>query len=97
VNGKPGSLASSVVAAAHGDAERLAADGRWTSEKTVELDRAFERAAVQALRRPRFAERSLVLRRLARLVVPAAARPSLRRALGTVERALGSVGARRER
>ncbi|HXZ82523.1 MAG TPA: hypothetical protein VED84_02090 [Acidimicrobiales bacterium] len=93
----PGSFASSIVAAARVDAELLAIDGRWTSENTAELDRAFERAATQALRMPRLAERSLWLRRMARLVVPAPARPRLRRALAFVEQAFRSARARRDR
>jgi hypothetical protein len=94
---EPAPFASSVVAAARSDAERLAADGRWTQEDSDGLDRIFERAATRALRTPRLSERSLALRRVARLVVPRPARPYLRRALAFVERPLGADAARRDR
>ena len=94
---EPAPFASSVAAAARADAERLAAEGRWTPEDSDELDRIFERAATRALRTPRFSERSLVLRRVARLLVPRPARPYLRRALAFVERLLGAFAARRDR
>ncbi|MGD0741686.1 MAG: hypothetical protein ABSA31_00085 [Acidimicrobiales bacterium] len=88
---------SSLVAAARSDAARLAAEGRWTEADSAELGRVFERSAARALRTPRLAERSLVLRRFARRIVPARARPHLRRALAFVERPLGVVSARRGR
>ena len=94
---EPAPFASSVVAAARSDVERLAAEGRWTREDADGLDRLFERAATRALRTPRFAERSLALRRVARRVVPGRARPYLRRALAFVERPLGAFAARRDR
>jgi hypothetical protein len=94
---EPALFASSVVAAARSDIERLAAEGRWTLEDSDGLDRIFERAATRALRTPRLSERSLVLRRVARLVVPRPARPYLRRALALVERPLSAFAARGDR
>jgi hypothetical protein len=97
VNDEPGSPVAPIVDAARADVEQLDAAGLWTSEDTAELDRAFECAATQALRTPRLAERSLALRRIARLVVPAPARPCLRRALAFLEGPLRALGARRHR
>ena len=94
---EPALFASSVVAAARSDVERLAAEGRWTLEDSDGLDRIFERAATRALRTPRLSERSLVLRRVARFVVPRPARPYLRRVLALVERPLRAVAARGDR
>jgi hypothetical protein len=93
----PEPLAAPLIAAARADVERLAATGRWTAADAAALDRAFERSATRALRAPRPAERSLLLRRIARRVVPAAARPYLRRMLALAERPLRVVGAGRNR
>ncbi|MGP8162406.1 MAG: hypothetical protein ACLQAN_01265 [Acidimicrobiales bacterium] len=97
MNEEPAPLAGLIIARARVDVERLAAAGRWTAENTAELDRVFERSATRALRRPRFAERSLMLRRIARRVVPAPARPYLRRVLASFEGPRRVLGARRDR
>jgi hypothetical protein len=97
VNERSGRAATSILDAARADVRNLAATGLWTAEMTADLDRAFERSATVALRAPRYSERSLVLRRVARLFVPRPARPYLRRALAIVERPLGVLAARRDR
>jgi hypothetical protein len=89
----PEPLAAPLIAAARADVERLATTGRWTAADAAELDRAFERSATGALRALRLAERSLLLRRIARRFVPASARPYLRRMLAFAERPLRVVRA----
>jgi hypothetical protein len=78
-----------VVAAARQDVEELAASGRWTGDDERELERQFVRARSAAMRAPRIAERSLLLRRLARFTVPRKLRPRLRYGLARIERAIG--------
>ncbi|MGD0343643.1 MAG: hypothetical protein ABSB55_01600 [Acidimicrobiales bacterium] len=97
MNEQSGRAASSIVDAARADVRNLAERKLWTPEMTAELGRVFERSAAQALRAPRYSERSLVLRRVARLLVPRRARRYLRRALAIVERPLDVLAARRDR
>jgi hypothetical protein len=51
----------------------------WPPERTAALETAFERAATEALRAPVLAERSIYLRRIAKILLPSAARPAARR------------------
>ncbi|MGA9077423.1 MAG: hypothetical protein WB383_03705 [Acidimicrobiales bacterium] len=97
MNKQSGRAATSIVDAARADVRNLAERELWTPEMTAELDRVFEQSATQALRAPRYSERSLVLRRVTRLLVPRRARPYLRRALAIVERPLDALAARRDR
>ncbi len=73
-------LPSAVVAAAEADAARLRDEGIVSDAYAHELDVRFEAAAVRALRVPALGERSAVLRRFAKRVVPERARPFVRRA-----------------
>lgn len=75
-----------VLAAAIAEAAALRASGRWSQADDDRLAQAFETAAAQALRVPALAERSTELRRIARKVVPAAARPQARRAAALADR-----------
>ncbi|MDA8287025.1 MAG: hypothetical protein M0014_01010 [Actinomycetota bacterium] len=75
-----------VLAAATAEAAALRASGRWSQEDDDRLAEAFETAATQALRVPALAERSTELRRIARRVVPVAARPQVRRAAALADR-----------
>lgn len=82
------------------DAERLRAEGIWSLADDVELDAAFGRAAVAALRAPVLAERSVRLRRIAKAVVPRALRPVLRTVvahLDEISRRVASPGGSRGR
>jgi hypothetical protein len=57
----------------------------WPQIRTEQANAAFERAATEALRAPVLAERSVVLRRVAKYVVPKSARPLARRFVGRVD------------
>jgi len=48
---------------------------------------AFERAATDALRAPVLAERSIVLRRVGKRLIPASLRPVARRGVGVLDEA----------
>jgi len=78
----PGGPLSERIAA---EARRILEEGRWSTEDTARLDEEFERAAKAALRAPVLAERSLVLRRVGKAVVPARWRPAARRAVGHLD------------
>ena len=78
-------------------AEELQSSGRWSKAMQNELDRSFEHAAVGALRRAALYERSVKLRHLARLVVPTALRPAVKRTAALVNRIRGQLlGAKSE-
>jgi hypothetical protein len=83
-----------LVRSAVDEAARLRAAGTVTPAFLSELDARFEQAAERALKLPAFAERSARLRRIARRVVPAPARPALRRAGARLDRALRQVAER---
>jgi hypothetical protein len=83
----PSSFAD-IVAAAEADAARLRSEGTVGDSYERELDERFELAAVRALRVPAFAERSAVLRRAAKRVVPRRARPLARGLAHRGDRAL---------
>jgi len=51
----------------------------WTSSDAESTIATFERAAAQALRVPVLAERSVHLRRVAKMLLPRALRPAVRR------------------
>lgn len=68
-------------------ADRLRASKAWTGRDEAELDQRFEAAAVAALRVPALAERSAVLRRVGRQVIPARLRPMVRIAARSLDRA----------
>ncbi len=62
-------------------AAELRSSGRWSNAMQAELDQAFERAATKALRTAALYERSVVLRRVARRIVPRSLRPVAKRAV----------------
>jgi len=78
-----------ILEQAQQDVAALAASGRWARSDDQELERQFVRATNAALRAPRIAERSMMLRRIARVTVPRRIRPHLRHGLERVERAVG--------
>ena len=81
--------AGAVVAEARDDVARLAQSGTWTPKDDQELARQFTRARTAAMRAPRITERSILMRRIARLVLPRRVRPPVRHALSHLERAVG--------
>lgn len=81
--------ATPLVAQAERDVADLEASGRWTRVDDRELARQFARATSAAMRAPRLAERSMLLRRLARIAIPRRLRPRLRHGLERMERAVG--------
>jgi hypothetical protein len=88
-----GTLAAEIEA----EVARLAAEGHWDASRDADLAERFELAAAAALRVPRLAERSRALRRVARLLVPAPARPVLRAGLARVEGAAARIARWRSR
>jgi hypothetical protein len=70
----------------------------WSAEDDARVELAYEQAAAAALRAPLLAERSVVLRRVAKRVVPKALVPAARRAVGVVDglsrRVIGRRGPR---
>jgi len=86
--------ADTLVRSAVDEASRLRAQGTVPPEFLAELDHRFEQAAERALKVPAFAERSAVARRIARRVVPAPARPLLRRAGARTDRLLRRLAER---
>lgn len=81
-------LLDSVRRAARADAARLRSEGIVTEQYERDLATRFESAAVKALRVPAFAERSALLRRLAKRFVPERARPGVKLVLRELDRAL---------
>ena len=80
---------------AEGEAQRLRAEGLFSDADARRLDAAFERAAVRALRAPDPIERSVLLRRMARRMLPARLRPVVGRVVRAVEHRLrAAAGAR---
>jgi hypothetical protein len=71
----------------------------WPQSRSDDLAAAFERSATDALRAPVLAERSVMLRRVGKVVIPATLRPAARRAVKRVDafsRALtDAIGRRR--
>jgi hypothetical protein len=73
-------------------------DQMWSDADDARAELIYEEAATSALRAPLLAERSVVLRRVAKRVVPKALVPATRRAVGVVDRLSRRVaGARRPR
>jgi hypothetical protein len=67
-----------IVARAVAAVHELHVAGSWMAGDTARLDDAFEHAARAALRAPALSERSLVLRRVAKRIVPERYRPAAR-------------------
>ncbi len=86
-----------MIARARALADDLAS--RWPDERTAEMSAAFERATVDALRAPVLAERSIVLRKIAKRLLPRSARPVARRAVAVVDgisrRVVDAIASRR--
>lgn len=80
-----------VLEAAHAEAARLRSADIVSAAYESELDARFEAAARRALRVPTLAERSARLRRIAKRVVPASARPMARRGARLADRAVRDV------
>jgi hypothetical protein len=73
------SLSARVAASARDAADALQASGAWTAADDLAMDAAFSTAATAALAVPSFAERAMLLRRIAGRVVPRRLRPLLGR------------------
>jgi hypothetical protein len=73
--------ADALVARARREAASAVASGRWSAARAAEWAALFERSAVDALRAPVLAERSIVLRRIGKRLVPTRLLPVARRAV----------------
>lgn len=86
-----------LVARATRRAAELRARGGWSGEDDAALDERFAAAAAQALRVPALAESATSLRRVARALVPPAARPLVWRLVRLGDAAVRETFARLDR
>lgn len=86
---------SRLVRDAIAQATELSVSGRWSNAMQVELDQGFERAARKALRAAALYERSVMLRRIARRVIPTGLRPIAKRAARLLDRLMARGSSRK--